>query len=115
MVYVEQPEIHLHPRLQADLGDLFIESALGDRKNTFILETHSEQLILRIMRRMRNTFNDELPDGLPPVTPEDVAILYVEPRGTAAVVRELELDEEGKLLDPWPGGFFEEGFKERFS
>jgi hypothetical protein len=28
--------------------------------------------------------------------------------------RFLELDDGGRLLDPWPGGFFEEGFRERF-
>jgi AAA ATPase domain/Protein of unknown function (DUF3696) len=112
---IEQPEIHLHPALQAELGDVFIESALGGRQNSFILETHSEHLILRIMRRMRDTVHDALPDGLPPVHPEDVAILYVQPSDSAAVVRLLELDEEGQLLDPWPGGFFEEGFRERFA
>ncbi|MGH7535379.1 MAG: DUF3696 domain-containing protein [Gemmatimonadales bacterium] len=33
-------------------------------------------------------------------------MLYVEPADSGAIVRELELDEEGRLLDPWPGGFF---------
>jgi hypothetical protein len=115
IIAIEQPEIHLHPALQAELGDVFIESALGGRRNTFILETHSEHLILRLMRRMRDTYEGTLPDGLPPVRPEDVAILYVQPKDSAAVVRRLELDEEGQLLDPWPGGFFEEGFRERFA
>lgn len=115
IVAIEQPEIHLHPKLQAELGDVFIESALGTRRNTFILETHSEHLILRLMRRMRDTCEGTLPEGLPPLRPEDVAILYVQPKGSAAVVRRLELDEEGQLLDPWPGGFFEEGFRERFA
>src|SRR2546427_12376514 len=55
IITIEQPEIHLHPALQAELGDVFITSALGDQRNTFILETHSEHLILRIMRRMRET------------------------------------------------------------
>jgi hypothetical protein len=112
---MEQPEIHLHPALQAELGDVFIQSALGKQQNTFILETHSEHLILRIMRRMRDTVNGSLPPDMPPVRPEDVAILYVQPKDSTAVVRVLELDEEGQLLDPWPGGFFEEGFRERFA
>ena len=96
---------------------MFIESALGERKNTFLLETHSEHLILRIMRRMRDTVRGTLPEGLPPVRPEDVAVLYVQPKAdnSTSVVRVLELDEEGQLLDPWPGGFFEEGFNERFA
>lgn len=114
---IEQPEIHLHPALQADLGDVFIESALGKRRNTFILETHSEHLILRIMRRMRDTVRGTLPEGMPPVRPEDVTILYVQPRdnSSASVVFELTLDQDGELRDEWPGGFFEEGFHERFS
>ena len=115
IIAIEQPEIHLHPAIQAELGDVFIESALGGRRNTFILETHSEHLILRLMRRMRDTCEGTLPEGLPPVRPEDVAILYVQPKDSAAVVQMLELDEEGQLLDPWPGGFFEEGFRERFA
>jgi hypothetical protein len=39
----------------------------------------------------------------------------VQRKDPESVVRVLELDEEGRLLDPWPGGFFEEGFHERFS
>lgn len=112
---IEQPEIHLHPALQADLGDVFIHSALGEGKNRFLIETHSEHLLLRIMRRMRQTSSGELPEGVPPITPKDVCVLFVQPKGTASVVRHLELDEEGQLLDAWPGGFFEEGFRERFS
>jgi hypothetical protein len=115
LIAIEQPEIHLHPKLQAELGDLFIESALGERRNTFLIETHSEHLMLRIMRRMRDTVNDSLPEGLPPIRPEDIAVLYVQPHGAASVVRSLELDAEGQLLDPFPGGFFEEGFRERFA
>ena len=117
IVAIEQPEIHLHPALQAELGDVFIESALGERKNTFLLETHSEHLILRIMRRMRDTVRGTLPEGIPPVRPEDVAVLYVDRKDddSTSVVSVLELDEEGQLLDPWPGGFFEEGFNERFA
>src|SRR5208282_3873151 len=53
LIAVEQPELHLHPAQQAELGDVFIEAALGERKNTFLLETHSEHLILRVLRRVR--------------------------------------------------------------
>jgi hypothetical protein len=115
VVAIEQPEIHLHPALQAELGDVFIAGALGERRNTFILETHSEHLILRIMRRMRETFEKRLPEGRPPVCPSDVAILYVEADGSRSIVREMALNEAGQLVKAWPGGFFEEGFREVFS
>ncbi len=115
LIAIEQPEIHLHPALQADLGDVFLQAALGEQKNRFLIESHSEHLLLRIMRRMRETANGNLPQGAPPVRPEDVAVLFVQPKGSSAAVRHLELDEEGQLLDPWPGGFFEEGYRERFA
>jgi hypothetical protein len=115
IVAVEQPEIHLRLALQADLGDVFIQSALGPGRNRFLIETHSEHLLLRVTRRMRETSNDELPEGVPPITPQDVRVLFVQPKGTSSAARHLELDEEGQLLDAWPGGFFEEGYRERFA
>lgn len=115
IIAIEQPEIHLHPALQADLGDVFIQSALGDGKNRFLIETHSEHLLLRVMRRMRETSNGGLPNSVPRVKPEDVCVLFVQPKGTSSAVLHLELDEDGQLLDAWPGGFFEEGYRERFA
>jgi len=114
LVAIEQPEIHLHPKLQAELGDVFITTALEGRQNTFILETHSEHLLLRIMRRMRQTVEKSLPDDIPPVRPEDVTVLYVEPDGKRSIVREMRLNERGELVKAWPGGFFEEGLREVF-
>ena len=114
LLAIEQPEIHLHPALQAELGDVFIESALGEGRNTFLIETHSEHLLLRIMRRMRETSAGELPDGMPEVRPEDVMVLFVEPDGSQSIVREMPLNERGELVKAWPGGFFEEGLREIF-
>jgi len=111
---IEQPELHLHPALQAELGDVFIDSALGEGKNRFLIETHSEHLLLRVMRRMRETSNDELPEGVPQVTPKDVCVLFVEPDGSRSIVREMPLNENGELVKAWPGGFFEEGLREVF-
>lgn len=112
LIAIEQPELHLHPALQAELADVFIESALGELQNKFLIESHSEYLLLRIMRRMRQTKDGTLPDGKRPVNPEDVAILYVEPVGTRSIVREMPLNERGELIKDWPGGFFEEGLRE---
>lgn len=106
IVAMEQPEIHLHPALQAELADVFIESAIGERKNTFVLETHSEHLILRLLRRVR--------EGK--LKPEDLCVLYVEPlKGQGSRVTQLSIDEDGDFVDPWPHGFFEEAYREKLA
>ncbi|NQT93799.1 MAG: AAA family ATPase [Lentisphaerae bacterium] len=110
---IEQPEIHLHPALQAELGDVFIESSLGEQQNRFVLETHSEHLILRILRRIRETSAGKN-DATPAITPDDVALLYVEPDGQGSRVLNLRADKRGRLMDRCPGGFFEEDFEELF-
>ena len=114
LLAIEQPEIHLHPALQAELGDVFLESALGGDGNTLVIESHSEHLLLRIMRRMRETSARKLPDGIPEVRPEDVMVLFVEPDGEQSLIREMPLNERGELVKAWPGGFFEEGLREIF-
>jgi predicted ATPase len=114
IVAIEQPEIHLHPALQAELGDVFMESALGVQKNTFIIETHSEHLILRILRRIRETNEGDLPKGLPPIKPQDVQVIYAEPTSEGAILHALSISEEGEFLEKWPDGFFPERAKELF-
>jgi predicted ATPase len=97
---IEQPELHLHPAAQADLADLFISGAeKADRQ--YIVETHSEHLLLRLRRRIA--------EG--DVDPEDVAVLYVEREGSESSVRALDLDESGHF-DDWPKGFFDERYRE---
>jgi len=96
LIAVEQPELHLHPAQQAELGDVFIESALGERKNTFLLETHSEHLILRILRRIRETTEGNN-TGLPPIQPKDVSVLYVQRGSSGAEVVELPVTPDGDL------------------
>ena len=111
---IEQPEIHLHPALQAELGDVFLESALGGNDNTCLIETHSEHLLLRIMRRIRETSTGSLPDGMPDIRPDDVMVLFVEADGPQSIIREMPLNDRGELIRAWPGGFFEEGLREIF-
>ncbi|MBU3915585.1 AAA family ATPase [bacterium] len=111
---IEQPEIHLHPALQAELGDLFIQSALSEQQNQFIIETHSEHLLLRIMRRIRETAEERIEEGIQAVKQEDIMVAYVEPTEDSSIIREMPLNELGELVKAWPGGFFEEGLKEVF-
>ena len=113
LIAIEQPELHVHPALQTELADLFIQSA-KERGNRFLIETHSEHLILRVMRRIRETTRNSLTEGKPPIKPEDVAILYVQPGENGSTVQELRIDEQGRFLDNWPQGFFEERLDEMF-
>src|SRR5438876_805224 len=54
LALVEQPEIHVHPALQVGLGDIFLDAATRQGRQ-FLIETHSEHLLLRLMHRMRET------------------------------------------------------------
>lgn len=110
---IEQPEIHLHPALQAELGDVFIDSALT-RGNRFLLETHSEHLILRVLRRIRETTFGKIEPGQVPVTADDVAVLYVKPGPDGSEIIELPVTPDGDFAVPWPDGFFPERAKELF-
>ncbi len=114
-IFAEQPELHLHPKVQAELADEFIRS-YKENNNEFIIETHSEHLLLRIMKRMRYAAEDRPDrDKTLDLTPDDVCLLYIDTHKGKTFIRELELDKDGSLLSRWPSGFFEESYNEMFS
>lgn len=77
-LYVEQPELHLHPAVQCELADEFIHSA-KEHNNKFYIETHSEHLLLRIMRRLRHSASGKIDQNNPLyITPDDICLLYVD-------------------------------------
>jgi hypothetical protein len=112
IVAIEQPELHLHPALQTRLGDLFIESAGREPRTTFILETHSEHIILRLLRRIRETA--EAKTGIPELHPDQVSVIYAEQTDDGVKLSRLRIDETGEFIDRWPRGFFEERADELF-
>ena len=85
---LQQPEVHLHPRGQAELASLFVQ-AFKQSGNRFLIETHSDYIVDRVRISVRK--------GL--LKPDDVSILYFEPRGSAVAVHDMTLDEHGNLLD----------------
>lgn len=104
IICVEQPEIHLHPRLQANVADFLIDTSMKN-KCQWIVETHSEALMLRIQRRIREKL----------ISSKDVSVVFVEPTGeNGSRIMNLRLDAEGNFIDEWPGGFFETSFAEMF-
>ena len=111
LIACEQPELHVHPRVQVAIGDLLTQN---NRNTTFLIETHSEHLILRLLRRIRETNDEELPKDISPVHPEDISIVYLEPTKEGVEARRLEIDREGEFVDRWPNGFFAERAEELF-
>lgn len=105
VIACEQPELHVHPRVQVAIGDLLTQA--NDKAN-FLIETHSEHLILRILRRIRETTDNELPEGIKPVKPKGVSIVYIEPSSDGVVVKNIDINEDGEFETRWPQGFFAE-------
>jgi len=113
IVTIEQPELHIHPALQSKIADLFI-AQIQEGNNLFLLETHSEHLMLRLLRRIRETSEDTLPADAHPLTPDQVGVIFMEPAGSAVSVHPLRIDKTGEFTDRWPRGFFEEREEELF-
>ena len=95
LTIVEQPEIHLHPKMQADLGDLLIDIVNSDNKK-LIIETHSEYILRRIRRRISEGKIDK----------NDVAICLFHPKmkNSDAWVELLEIGEKGAFK--WPEEYY---------
>ena len=91
---LQQPEVHLHPRGQAELASLFVEAAAGKRGNRFLIETHSDYILDRVRISVRKRI----------LKPDDVSILYFEPAGAAVTIHALTLDAEGNLRNA-PTGY----------
>ena len=97
--------------------ELFIHAIRNERiaQNTvFILETHSEYMMLRLLRRLYDTANDELEPGAEALYPSDIGVYYVNPTEDDVRITALRLTEEGEFIDRWPNGFFPERKKELF-
>jgi len=110
---VEQPELHIHPAVQCRLADLLAHQVLG-KERMVLLETHSEHLMLRLLRRIRELSEEELPPGAPTITPADLSVLYVSNTPDGVEISELPVTEDGDFSRQWPKGFFEERAEELF-
>jgi energy-coupling factor transporter ATP-binding protein EcfA2 len=100
VLIVEEPEIHLHPRAQAELGDFFL--TLHEKGVQSIIETHSEYLVLRLLQHVASGS----------ISPDQVSLNYVYARGDQKEVKRLHVDSQGRFVDEWPEGFFPERLEE---
>lgn len=97
-IILEQPELHLHPKVQTRLADFFVSmNALGKQ---CILETHSEYLINRLRYLVAKTNDDRVA--------KDTMIYFVEKEDGHSIYRPITINKYG-VIDNWPKGFFDEG------
>ena len=100
IVLMEQPEIHLHPHVQAGLADVFISAIKSREKEShrnvqLIVESHSEHFLDRLQRRIAE---QEL-------NPESVAVYFCSVNRGEPCIEELKIDEYGEISN-WPESFF---------
>jgi predicted ATPase len=101
------------------MGDLLIEAIEPIEQGyhlgkSLLVETHSEHIILRLLRRIRETSENNLYPGVTGLEPELLAVVYVEGSDDGVRFRSLRVDRDGEFLDNWPKGFFEERADELF-
>ncbi len=85
---LQQPEVHLHPKAQAQLSSLLAELA-SRRRQSFILETHSDYMIDRARIEIRKGT----------ISPKDVALIYLEPKGRVVNVHNIGFDKIGNMIE----------------
>lgn len=100
VVIFEQPEIHLHPKVQSDLADVFVDAIHaredGQERNVqFIIESHSEHFLRRLQRRIAEEV----------LTPEESALYFVHTDAAEARIEALDVDMFGNVRN-WPASFF---------
>ena len=97
LVIIEQPELHLHPRLEQILGDFFIACIRSGRR--LLIETHSEHLVNRLRLRIAQDRKDELS--------QSIKILFAEQKNGVTHYQEHGVEKDGTLAADWPEGFFD--------
>lgn len=101
LIIIEEPETHLHPAAHGNLAERFVESYLNDNNRHYLIETHSENFLLRLRALVAQG----------KLAPEDLAIYYVdyEEENKQSSLRRIEVDKYGNLPNnDWPEGIFAE-------
>ena len=104
ILFIEQPELHLHPKAQSNLADMFIDvlSSRVDgvpRNIQLVIETHSEHFLHRLQRRIA----ENLPERQ--ITPDQVAAYFAHTDGAVSSLEPLQIDLFGNIIN-WPENFF---------
>ena len=94
ILILEQPEAHLHPKVQSELADLLIE-VVKERQLQIILESHSEHLLIRLMRHIAEE----------QISANDTAFYFCEMNEGVSEIERLDVDDYGNITN-WPQHFF---------
>ena len=116
--FIQQPELHLHPTLQSSLADVFAGVLARNEyseRPLRIIETHSEHLLLRFLKRIRQTYRDNNINTDIKLFNKDIAVYYFDVNADSSTsVKHIRVSKSGEFMDPWPKGFFEERYEELF-
>jgi predicted ATPase len=99
MIICQQPEIHLNPRIQSELGDFFTQ--INDPNLSLLIETHSEHILTRLQRRVA--------DGT--LDPKEIVIYFISNEQNSSKIKNLSISKRGEF-DYWPEGFFQDDYED---
>jgi len=108
-IFIEQPELHLHPKLQCGFAEVLANYFnFGDKFNisdsifekSMILETHSEHLIRKIQVQIAKGELEK----------ENIGVWYFDNSEGTTKIKEMEIEPNGFFKEPWPNGFFDESY-----
>jgi predicted ATPase len=116
-IYLQQPELHLHPKMQGDLADAMIAAINSDLVSIqLFVETHSEALILRLLRRIKDGSREGIVlDQQLAFSQNDISVNYVSKSEGRSLITSARVSADGEMLDPWPLNFADLRISELFS
>ena len=94
ILILEQPEAHLHPKVQSELADVLID-VVKNRNVQIILESHSAHLLHRLQRRIAEE----------QISADDTAFYFCQINDSTSEIERLKVDEYGNIRN-WPQNFF---------
>ncbi|UQY35514.1 DUF3696 domain-containing protein [Pseudomonas fulva] len=100
---IEQPELHLHPSAQVAFSKFLVEASRSGIR--FIIETHSEHLL----RGLQLAISENSISKAVGISKSDLRVVYF-PSEEGNTSFEIEINDDGELVEGWPAGFFDESY-----